>query len=301
MASLQKSLIVGASGQVGRELVLTLGENNVIPASHTPKPGCAHISLEDLSKHPEAAQRILREENIGAVYCVGGATDVERCETDRNWAVQTNHIGPSVLASIASSIPFIYFSTEYVFDGIGGPYTEAASLSPINVYGHSKALGEKAILKAHPAPLIVRTTVVYGRDPGAKNFLYSLRRNLTAGNQMRVPLDQVSTPTYNRDLAKASTLLVRGGHTGIFHVSGPDILSRYDFAVRSAVMMGLDARLVVGVPTADLGQRAQRPLNAGLLTERLRVALPEFQLRDMEDGVKDWLASLEANMEKCGG
>ena len=287
MIASRKSLIVGASGQVGHQLVLALGQENVVPA------GRASLDLSKLSKDPEIARRILRGENIGAVYCVGGATNVERCESDPDWAFETNQLGPAVLASLSADIPFVYFSTEYVFDGVLGPYLESSPVNPVSIYGESKALGEQAILKIHPAPLIVRTTVVYGHDPGGKNFLYSLRRNLAAGVRMRVPADQISTPTYNVDLARATKALVEGGHCGIFHVCGPELLSRYDFAVRCAPIMGLDPGLIDGVATSELRQVAPRPLNAGLLTPRLHETLSGFRLRDLESGVKDWLHSVE--------
>jgi dTDP-4-dehydrorhamnose reductase len=277
--------VVGASGQVGRQLVLALGSENVIEA------GRDVIDLSRLSRDCAAVQQILRERNIRSVYCVGGATDVERCESDWQWAMETNYQGPAVLASLCAQIPFVYFSTEYVFDGKAGPYTESAPVNPICVYGESKALGEAAILKAHPAPAIVRTTVVYGEDPGGKNFLYSLRRNLSAGKRMRVPVDQISTPTYNRDLARASIDLVDAGRSGIFHVCGPERLSRYDFAGRFAEMSGLDQGLIDGVATAELGQKARRPLNAGLLTRR-------FAMRDIESGIRDWLGFCGATLRE---
>ena len=280
--------------------MLALGEENVLPAGSIPRPGWAHIDLAALCHRPELAEQIFGEEDIAAVYCVGGATDVERCETDRQWASETNHLGPAVLASVCTRVPFVYFSTEYVFDGVSGPYTESSAVNPICVYGETKMLGEKAILDAHPSPLILRTTVVYGEDPGAKNFLYALRRNLTGGTSMRVPNDQVSTPTYNRDLAKASTLLVEGRYSGIFHICGPDLLSRYEFAVRCAAIMQLDPTLIIGVATSSLSQKASRPLNAGLLSSKLRDALPDFRMRGLEDGVQEWLTHSTSAEETIG-
>ena len=270
---------------MGHQLVLALGPENVVGV------GRARMDLALLSKAPESAERILHEENIGAVYCVGGAAYADDCEAEPDWAMQANRLGPATLASLSRHIPFVYFSTEYVFDGEAGPYTEDSPVSPVSEYGRSKALGEQAVMEAHSRALIVRTTVVYGHDPNGKNFLYGLRRNLAAGSRMRVPNDQISTPTYNRDLARATTLLVERGETGIFHICGPQLLSRYDFAVRCAGVMGLDAGLIDGVPTAELGQKARRPLNAGLLTGRLRETLPDFRMRDLAEGVKDWLRS----------
>lgn len=286
-----KSLVIGASGQVGHKLLQVLGPENVLKTSRTPQPEWIHLDLAELADDPTPAEKVLNENEIGAVYCVGGATDVERCETEEGWADRTNHRGPAALAALCTHIPFVYFSTEYVFDGVDGPYTESAPVHPICEYGRSKASGEQAISDAHPSALILRTTVVYGDDPGCKNFLYSLRRILSGGNQMRVPADQISTPTYNWDLAQASVQLVRERHSGVFHVCGPDVISRYDFAVKSAELMGLDPSLIVPLPTSALNQKAPRPLNAGLLSYKLEQTLPDHRMRPLEQGVRSWLSN----------
>jgi dTDP-4-dehydrorhamnose reductase len=151
-------------------------------------------------------------------------------------------------------------------------------------------MAEQRILDAHPNPLILRTTVVYGTDPGQKNFLYSLRRLLSAGKTMRVPADQVSTPTFNADLAAATVALVAAKASGIFHACGPDLLHRYDFAVMAAGMMGLDPSGINGVSTAELQQKAPRPLRAGLISDKLRTYLPGIEMRTAEQGILQWLA-----------
>jgi dTDP-4-dehydrorhamnose reductase len=289
MQSIQRSLVVGAAGQVGQQLVKTIGGRNAIRAGRTPRDGWHQIDLAALPDSTEAIDRILDTEDIQAVYCVGGATDVERCETDTEWAMKTNHLGPALLAKRCAHIPFVYFSTEYVFDGRNGPYTEISAKNPISVYGLSKSLGEDAILNAHPAALIIRTTVVYGEDLGGKNFLYSLRRNLSSGQAMSVPNDQLSTPTYNRDLAAAAVALVQTSQHGIFHVVGPELLSRYDFAIIAGEQMALDTSKITGVPTSALKQKAPRPLRAGLLIDKLQRVLPEVHMRTVAEGVRDWL------------
>ena len=110
---------------------------------------------------------------------------------------------------------------------------------------------------------------------------------------MRVPIDQISTPTYNLDLASATLELVRTGATGIFHVCGPELLSRYDFAVKTANIMGLDASLIAGVRTAELHQKAPRPLRAGLRIEKLKTSLPFIVMRSAQDAVTEWKNALQ--------
>jgi dTDP-4-dehydrorhamnose reductase len=246
-----------------------------------------------MASYPSRAAELVDGSNYDAIYCVGGATDVERCEVDRDWAMDTNFLGPVALAKAAVDISFVYFSTEYVFDGVDGPYSEESEPSPISVYGLSKFLAEQEILRVHPQALIIRTTVVYGSDSREKNFLYSLHRSLSSGKTIRVPNDQISTPTYNRDLASATLHLVRAGSSGIFHVCGPELLSRYEFALKAANIMGHDASLITGVPTTELNQKAPRPLRAGLRIDRLRSCHPSISMRTAQDGIAEWRGTLQ--------
>ena len=242
---------------------------------------------------PSQAADLISEGGYDAIYCVGGATDVERCESDRDWAMNTNYHGPVALAKAANGIPFIYFSTEYVFDGIDGPYTEESEPSPISVYGLSKSLAEQEILGLDSQAMVIRTTVVYGSDTREKNFLYSLHRSMSSGQKVLVPTDQFSTPTYNRDLAFATIHLTRTGSTGIFHICGPELLSRFEFALKAADELGMDASLITGVPTAELNQKAPRPLRAGLRIDKLRRLHPSISMRSARDGIAAWRDTLK--------
>ena len=290
-----RALVVGASGQVGNQIAETLGDS-ALRSGRSPRTvapdsnNWVHADLIDLAANPGDAREIIGGRDLAAVYCVAGATDVERCEFQPEWAMDSNCHGPLALAKAASHIPFVYFSTEYVFDGTSGPYSEDSPTNPISVYGRSKLRGEQEILSAHPGALIVRTTVVFGHDPAQKNFLYSLRRLLGSGKPMRVPADQISTPTYNRDLAAATVALVNSGQTGIFHVCGPELLSRYDFALLAAERLALDTSLLSAAPTSELTQKAPRPLTAGLSIGKLKSTLPGFRMMSNADAIGDWIA-----------
>lgn len=288
-----RCLVAGASGQVGTQIMSILGPERCVAASRAVgRSGWVHLDLAELAGQPGCADNVITELHVGAVYCAGAMTDVERCESEPEMAMNVNCHGPAALADAAArhGIPFAYFSSEYVFDGRGGPYTEDAAPNPINVYGRSKWMGEQAIRKVHPNPLIIRTTVVYGRDPRGRNFLYGLRRALQSGQTIRVANDQISTPTYNWDLANAAIALVRAEAGGVFHVCGPERLSRFEFARRAAQAMGMDESHIAGIPTEELGQAARRPLDAGLSTQQLHrfPALPP--MRGIWEGVRTWAA-----------
>lgn len=287
-----RSLIVGSQGQVGSTLARLLG-NRAICASRVHSSAPLVVDLANLASDPECATRIIDELELDAVYCAGGATDVERCESDKEWAFTTNCKGPAALASAAKHLPFIYYSTDYIFDGNNGPNIEGDQPQPLSIYGKSKLAGERRIREVHPSALIIRTTVVYGPDPHQKNFLYTVRRVLSLGNTLRVASDQISTPTFNEDLAGASIQLVAAGQTGVFHVSGQEVFSRYNFALQAASALGLDIHLLKPVPTCELQQIAPRPLRAGLLTQKLLTALPGFRIRSVAEGIAAWVQDLQ--------
>lgn len=283
-----KSLIVGAAGQVGAALAALLGPQAIASTRTSGAAGTMVVDLAEVARTPSRAYELLSPLELDAVYCAGGATDVERCEGDEQWAMETNCLGPAAIAAACRSIPFVYFSTEYVFDGEAGPYRETDETAALSLYGRSKLEGERRVREAHPNPLIVRTTVVYGPDRQGKNFLYTLQRLLSNGKTMRVAADQISSPTYNPDLARAVVQLVRGAHSGIFNVAGPEILSRFEFAQLAAGILGLDATLLQPAVTAELNQRAPRPLQAGLVIDKLRSALPDCTMRSNAECIADW-------------
>jgi dTDP-4-dehydrorhamnose reductase len=288
--TLARPLVVGGTGQIGAQIVGYLGESCTVSGSRRATEGNIAVDLEALSA-VDASELVARVAPT-VVFCVGGMNDVERCEAECRLAMRTNCDGPARLAEAAAkrSTPFVHFSSDYIFDGESGPYCEEDRGNPINVYGKSKLAGELAVRNAHPGALIVRTTVVYGPDPGRRNFLFTLRNALTSRHGLRVAIDQISTATYNRDIAINTLALVHCGASGVFHMCGPERLSRYDFALKAARLMGLSEEGVIGVPTIELAQRARRPLSAGLVSKKLATTSFYCSMRTIQESIKDWLA-----------
>lgn len=289
----QSPLIVGASGQLGAELTHALretGSANVLLSARTPRRGWLELDLAALQTAADAAA-ILHSAQPDLILCVGAMTFVDGCEEHPRQAFLVNAHGPSALASYAQGhgIPFVYISSDYVFDGSPehpGPYTESSPPRPLNVYGQSKLQGERAVLRVHPEALVVRTSWVYGPDAAGKNFVSSLHRQLRQGQRVRVPSDQVSTPTFNRDLARGILALLAARAKGIVHLAGQDCLSRLELAKAIARFFALDESLIDGVQTSALGQRARRPLQSGLHSERLHALLPAFRMHDLQQGLE---------------
>jgi len=290
-----RTLVLGATGQLGAQLIAQLGPA-ALPAARRPQvPGWLHLDLESIAANPAQLDGLIARHNITAVFCAAGATNVDRCETNHAWAEAANHTGPLALARAARNIPFVFFSTDYVFDGSPenpGPYAEDAATNPLSVYGRTKLEGEQSILAAHPFALVLRTTTVYGPDPQGKNYLYTLSRVLKAGHTMKAPTDQLATPTYNADLAAAAVALVDRRQTGIFHVAGPDFLSRYDFAIAACTILELPTATLQPITTPELAQAAARPLLGGLAIGKLQSLLGPTCMRSTETGIRDWQTSL---------
>ncbi|HEY4008511.1 MAG TPA: sugar nucleotide-binding protein, partial [Acidobacteriaceae bacterium] len=268
-------------------------------ARNPPSPDWLTLDLATLTEsRAEDIADLITQYRLTAIICSAGATDVERCESDHAWADAANHLGPLALARAAAHarIPFVFYSTDYVFPGTAanpGPYRESAPTDALSYYGRSKLEGERAILDANPSALVLSTTTVYGPDPQGKNFLYTLRRLLSSGQTMRVPTDQLATPTYNEDLAAATIALLRGGHSGLFHAAGPEMLARVDFARRACRLLSLDESLLIPLTTPELNQRAARPLLGGLDATKLNATLGRHFFRTPEQGILDWQAATE--------
>merc|ERR1712060_676116 len=145
------------------------------------------------------------------------------------------------------------------------------------------------VLAIDPSNLILRTTVVYGPEKFGRNFVYQLSRKLMARETMRVMTDQISTPTYNRDLAVMTRMLVEADACGVFNACGEELCSRFEFAVDAADALGLDVSLIQPCLTSDLAQKAARPLNAGMTLGKAKSFLAgKFKPRTVKEAIADW-------------
>ena len=180
---------------------------------------------------------------------------------------------------------FVYYSTDYVFDGKGGPFGEDDPPQPLCVYGRSKHEGEQAVLAACRRAVVVRPSVVYGPERQQKNFVYQLLRAAQEGKGFRLAVDQKASPSYNPDVAAASVELAEGDCRGIWHIAGPEVVDRYDFALRISREFGLDTSKLTAVTTASLNQKAARPLDGGLRVTKAQAAL-KTRLRGPGEGLR---------------
>lgn len=288
-----RAIVVGGSGQIGGWLLRTLVErgHEAIGTYNTVEgPGLTHLDGADL----DASSRWVAAQKPDVVFYPAGFTWVDGCERDPAKSRSANLDQPLNLARAAaeSGAKFVYFSTDYVFDGKAGPYTEASPTNALSVYGQSKLDAEIALADAlGDRVLTVRTSWVFGPEGQGKNFSYQLAKALSAGKTLECPSDQISSPSYGPDVARAVVSLVELGQSGLIHVAGPEVMDRVEFAKGIARGFGLDPSLIVGKTTLELGQVVPRPLNGGLATPRLDALFPGL-MRPLADSMVDFMAKL---------
>jgi dTDP-4-dehydrorhamnose reductase len=287
-------LVIGASGQVGGALAARLAQRgHEVTGTHhgQPQPGTHRLDLTDAV----ATERCISDTAPEWILCPAALTAVDYCESHPEEAMAVNRDAPGIAAAAAAGrgAGFVYFSTEYVFDGTAGPYAEDDPVHPESVYALSKLEGERRVVAENPRAIVIRTTVVYGPERQGKNFVYQVLRRARNGEPIRVPNDQRSSPTYNVDLAAATVELIERDFRGVLHVAGPDVLDRHAFALEVCRVFGLDAGLVAGITTESLRQPARRPLRAGLTIDRAR-ALLRTPLRGPRQALEDMRRALDS-------
>jgi dTDP-4-dehydrorhamnose reductase len=166
----------------------------------------------------------------------------------------------------------VFLSTDFIFDGIKGNYTEEDAINPISFYGESKMESEN-MLKAMGIPhSVVRTSLVYGYDEklSRPNILTRVVQFLNKQQKYRVPVDQIRTPTLAEDLAKGIETITDNKREGLYNISGGDIISVAEFASLVAKEYNLDDSFLQKVTTKELCEPAPRPLNSSLVIEKAR-------------------------------
>ncbi len=244
----------------------------------------------------EQVSGVLERTRPDAVIHTAAFTDVDACETRREESRAVNADGARHVAAACRKLGarMAHISTDYVFDGTAGPYTEADEPNPLSHYGRTKLEGERAVAAELPDAVIARTMVLFGFAPGIReNFVTWLVRKLSAGEPVSIVTDQVGHPTLADDLAAAVLLLVERGASGLYHTAGSEWLNRYDFALKTAAVFDLDASLIRPTTSDAFRQPAPRPLRSGLDSGKLRAEFG-FTLSSAEEALKIIRGQMEA-------
>lgn len=210
-------------------------------------------------------------------------TDVDACEIEPQRAWEVNAFGTKHIVDACDKhgAKVVYISTDYVFDGENGPYSEEDPTHPVNVYGESKLAGEQFAM-SHPDNAVARVCVLYG--PDKPNFVTWVINALRTNTPINVVSDQLNTPTYVGSCARALLRLCELDLHGVYHVAGREQISRYAFAREIADVFRLNQKLINVTTTDTLKQQARRPMNSSLNVAKAERALG-MRLANVREGL----------------
>jgi len=284
-------LIVGASGFVGGALRRLYGERATGTCWRNAEAGLEKLDMRDAGAVDALVDRL----EPRFIIHPAAQPNVDHCETaiDESYGVNVTGTVNVALAAKRVGARYLYFSTDYVFNGKVGPAKVDDPTDPLSVYGRHKLEAEIFIRENLDNYVIARVCGVFGFHPQGKNFIMGLLDKGKRGEPMRIPSDQWGTPTYVENLAEAVRELAEIDYVGIAHPVGPDFLVRTEFAALAAEILGLDPSFLTATPTPELGQAAARPIYGGVCN-RSTQALLKTRLLSAREGLLAFRKNMEA-------
>jgi dTDP-4-dehydrorhamnose reductase len=276
-------LLTGANGFLGYYLahqllekgydVLATGKGECrLPFANDPH--FTYLSLD--FTNPYAVHDAFEKYQPSTVVHAGAMSKPDECELNQWQSYLVNVEGTLHLLSNAAEYKsfFVFVSTDFVFDGEKGMYSETDEPAPVNFYGKTKLEAEDAVREYEYEWAIVRTVLVYGKPiSGRSNIITIVKEKLEKGEEYRVVDDQVRTPTYVGDLAAGIIAIIEKRAGGVWHLSGKDVMTPYQMACETAAVLGLDSSLIKRVTAADFSQPAKRPPKTGFVIDKAKTEL----------------------------
>lgn len=313
ITQMNKILITGSNGLLGQKLqqLLASAEYHTITevlatsrgANRSPfnSPNLSYQSL-DITQREKVLEKIVQWQPDTIIH-TAAMTQVDDCETERDLCWQLNVHSVEYLIEACQQLKrqdhhcfLVHLSTDFIFDGTAGPYSEEAPANPVSVYGESKLAAEKALLASDIQWAIARTVLVYGitQAMSRSNIILWVKKSLEEGKTIYVVDDQWRTPTLAEDLAMGCYLIAKQQAQGIFNISGKDFLTPYEMAIKTAEYFKLDQSLIVKTDASRFSQPAKRPPRTGFILDKAIQEL-NYQPRSFEEGIDILNQQLQAN------
>jgi dTDP-4-dehydrorhamnose reductase len=290
----KRILITGSNGLLGQKLVdllrkqasvdliATARGNNRLPVTE----GYTYASL-DITVQEEVLD-LFDQFKPDVVIHTAAMTNVDTCETDRDGCdvLNVNSVAYLIEACEKHGTYLCHLSTDFIFDGADGPYTEEGIANPISYYGESKLKAEQLLFASKIRWSIARTVLVYGivPDMSRSNIVLWVKKSLEDGKTIQVVTDQFRTPTLAEDLAMGCWLLAKDEVEGIFNISGSDFLTPYEMAVMTADYYGLDKSLLQKADSSTFTQIAKRPARTGFILDKAKKVLG-YSPKTFQEGI----------------
>jgi dTDP-4-dehydrorhamnose reductase len=280
-----KILITGANGLLGHELSSILKDHTLILLSHS------QLDISD----SESVNKQIDSSSPDIIINSAAYTQVDACETNYDLAFKSNSIGPKNLAIKCKQleIPLIHISTDYVFEGNekkNSPLIENDKLGPKTVYGKTKLEGEKLVQENCEKYFILRTAWLYGEG---KNFVKTMLSLSKKNKELKVVNDQIGSPTYAKDLAKAIKEIIekKSDKYGIYHVTNKGEVSWYEFAKKIFEIKNIEIK-VNPCTSEEFPRPAPRP-HYSVLSNQKWIDAGFTPMRDYEEALNEYLDSLK--------
>ena len=274
-----RTLIFGSKGQLGRDLMEVFHRECEVVGYDLPE-----VDIAD----EVALQPLVEQFGPDLIINAAAYTNVEAAEDDMEGAFLANETGARNISELAAyhDVPVVYFSTDYVFDGKkSAPYLPDDPMTPLGVYGKSKAAGEHATMVANPHHFILRTAWLYG--PGGNNFVEKVLAAAKSRPELKVVDDEVGSPTHTHDLAEAVLALVKTHHYGVYHAVNTGACNRFEFAQAFLALAGSKTP-VKPCKSAEFPTKADRPYYSVLDTTSLTEA-SGYVMRPWQDALAHYM------------
>ncbi|HEY0109819.1 MAG TPA: NAD(P)-dependent oxidoreductase [Fibrella sp.] len=291
---MMKILITGANGLLGQKLVDLLANQPDVELVATARganrlpiaEGYTYLPM-DITDRQQVLD-VIAQVRPDSVIHGAAMTDVDKCELDKDacWAQNVTAVEYIVEACRTVGAFLCHVSTDFIFDGAAGPYTEDAEGNPISFYGWSKYAAEKVVINSGLDWAIARTVLVYGiaHDMSRSNIILWVKKSLEDGKTIKVVTDQFRSPTLAEDLAAGCALIAQKQAKGIFNISGKEVLTPHEMAMQTADYFGLDKSLITEATAATFQQTARRPPRTGFIIEKARTELG-YNPRSFNEGI----------------
>ncbi len=274
MGTLRRLLVTGGSGFLGwhvAQAARPLWDVTATFRTHAvDSPGVRQVQV-DLTVSMEL-RHIFSSVHPDAVIHAAACSDINFCQTHQAETDRINRQAAVELAGLCANreIPFVFTSSDLVFDGERAPYREEDSVSPLNVYGEGKARAEREIFERWPRAIVCRLPPMFGPPaPGGSGFLGPMLEAIRSHVPLRLFVDEFRTPVSVRAAAEGLLLALEKAK-GLLHLGGPDRISRFDFGRLLVEALGGPANLLVPVSQRDVPQKAPRPRDVSLDSSRAR-------------------------------
>ena len=290
-----KILITGSNGLLGQKLVSLLAQQTDIQLIATSR-GANRMNFTDGYEYQEMditdaeqVAEVIEKVRPDAIIHTAAMTNVDQCEGEKDlcWTMNVKAVEYLTGACEKHQIFLCHLSTDFVFDGSSGPYSEEDNPSPISFYGWSKYAAEEVVKRSKCPWSIVRTVLVYGitNDMSRLNIILWVKNSLEQQKPIKVVTDQFRTPTLAEDLAMGCYLVVNQKAEGIFHISGKDFLTPYEMVIKTADFFGLDKSLISKVDANNFTQPAKRPARTGFILDKA-IQILGYNPVSFEEGIK---------------